>query len=362
MFISELASALLGLIVGVILQDPITRLYRNIKKWFRKVFYRLKPNKENMTDGCFILGSRNTSVYVLDGDGYRAFLPQNIEIDIVDGNKDYGEYAEEVNYFYRLTVEDLETRRKNGEDALPWDGATLSLAKYAISRTADSEEFRIRITLATNTYYYTFSVINHLNDICPATGRQMARYIEDYQFQQSNKYHLPNSVGVCFQVVTKDYFTVFSRRASSSGFRPGESDCSIVEGLNQQDISNHSINLEEVALRAFQEEICDARKEELEISILGLVFDKQYNQWNFIGLINCGLTQKDIIRRRNSGTSGKWELTIDFIQMDLKKIMVFLSSHKMWDMGLVTLYFSLIQGGGFSKKKIDQMISSYLPR
>ena len=35
MFISELASALLGLIVGVILQDPITRLYRNIKKWFR---------------------------------------------------------------------------------------------------------------------------------------------------------------------------------------------------------------------------------------------------------------------------------------------------------------------------------------
>ena len=84
MFISELVSAFIGLIVGVVLNDPLTSLYRKVRKFIRKTFYRLHKAKENaMANGCFLFGPRNTSVYVLDGDGYRAFLPDNIEIDIV---------------------------------------------------------------------------------------------------------------------------------------------------------------------------------------------------------------------------------------------------------------------------------------
>ena len=45
------------------------------------------------------------------------------------------------------------------------------------------------------------------------------------------------------------------------------------------------MDLHEVMLRAFEEEICDIDKDKTKVTILGIVFDREYNQWNNSGTI-----------------------------------------------------------------------------
>ena len=76
--------------------------------------------------------------------------------------------TKEVDFFYHLTVEDIEKRKQKGEN-VPWDGKALSLRRYIISWTPDSEEFLIKIELVISSYYYTYTAIKHLNDMYPVT-------------------------------------------------------------------------------------------------------------------------------------------------------------------------------------------------
>ena len=162
-------------------------------------------------------------------------------------------------------------------------------------------------------------------------------------------------------IKTADDKAVFAVRLNSSGFRPGENDVSIVEGVNPLlDINGHSIMFDKIAKCAVQEEICDVDESNINASILGMVFDKEYNQWNIIGCINLKLTQDEIIKRRNRGVSGKWELrTLDFQQFSPKDLMRYLSTHKMWDMGMVAIYFSLIYNH-FTVETIEKYARKYL--
>lgn len=365
--ISELISAVMGIILGVILNDPISKAYLFLKKKIIKYYYKFIRKKAKTagsgsmdTHGNFIFGNRQTSIHILDGDGHREYQPENMQFDIVDKEPDFGMMKNEVEYFHSITVKEIEEKAKNGEN-IPWNGDTLSLRKYAISRTPNSEEFRIRLELVINPYYYTYAAIMHLNDPCPDTGKTLKQYIDEYSFEAVGSYVLPNSVGMIIQVVTKDGYTFFSRRSDVSGFRPGESDVSIVEGLSDQDIINHTLALDKAMIRAFQEEICDVddRDNEITPSVLGFAFDRQYNQWNIIGVIHCTLSCEEIIRRNASGLSGGWELKLEPVLFDIEHTMQYLSTHKMWDMGIVTLYLSLVNDGN-SRNRIDKYILKHL--
>ena len=179
--------------------------------------------------------------------------------------------------------------------------------------------------------------------------------------ENNTVYPLPNSVGICLCVRTKDNKLIFAVRSAESGYRPGESDVSVVEGLNPQyDMKLHSLDLSSACYRAVYEEIGNIEEEKVEISVLGLVFDKAYNQWNFIGDVYINMTQDELIARRNSGASGKWELkALDFVRFHPKDIFQYLSTHQMWNMGIVTVYFTLVYNG-FSKVSLDKYIKQYL--
>ena len=114
-----------------------------------------------------------------------------------------------------------------------------------------------------------------------------------------------------------------------------------------------------MAIRGLQEEIGNIPKEKISVDLLGFVFDKKYNQWNIIGQIYINLTQDELIKRRNSGSGGKWELkSIDFVPFTPKETVAYLATHRIWDMGLVTTYFSLVWAG-YSKDSIDQQINKH---
>lgn len=345
----EIFLIFLGMIITVVFQDYITDIWLRIKKAHRKVVNKGKKVMLNYQE--FFWGNRKTDIVVIDGDGYRAFSDTDIVIKIEEN--DTPSWPDDVICLFNDTLARFRESEAVGE-SIPWNGAVLSLYKYRVSRTADTESYAVNLFLRKSNYYWTYSTIQNL-----ATGKPSLRekYIDTYVFENDNIYELPNSVGLCLLVITKDNKAIFAKRSNSSGFRPGEFDVSVVEGINPElDVINRTMSFTSMAIRAIQEEIGDIDKSKMEVDILGVVFDKGYNQWNAIGCCNIGLECDEIIKRRNSGASGKWELTdLVFITFSPKDVICFLSKNKVWDMGMITAYYSLARNG-YSKKKIDEWI------
>lgn len=342
------------MIISIIFQEPLNQLYLKIR---RALFKSLHKNKKTAISKAqtFIIGERVTTVVVIDGDGYVDFKNKNIVFHVCE----LLPYAlpDEISQYYENTVADLDKRKERGE-VVPWNGSTLSLYKYVVSRTADFEDYKLEVFLAKNDYYTVYSTIHNLNNGKPSLRE---KYIETFDFENNTLYPLPNSIGLCLCVRTSDDKLIFAVRSTDSGYRPGQSDVSVVEGLNPQyDLKLHSLDLLSACNRAVYEEIGNIETDKIDVSVLGLVFDKEYNQWNFIGDVSVDMTQDELISRRNSGTSGKWELKVlDFVKFHPKDIFQYLSTHKMWDMGIVTVYFTLVHNG-FSKDKLQQFIEKYL--
>lgn len=355
----DIAKIVGSTIFGMIIKQPFDVLFKELKRKFRIIRLKIwQPKEWEASEQNFIFCRRTTSVFIVDGDGVRSFQPENLRIEVVSAKHDFGDMSKEVDYFYNQTVRNIEERQNKGE-TVPWNGDTLSLYKYEISRTQVNEEYSLYIELLMNKYYNTYSVIHHLNDVCPETNKCLKEYIDNFSFEQSGTYQLPNSIGICLQVFTKDDYTIFSKRSIHSGFRPGESDVSIVEGLNADDIVNHQIDIKQAATRAFLEEICEANGKEIDIQLLSMIFDKNWNQWNIVGCVYADLTRETILERHNSGSSGKWEISrMDFVPAELKDIFVYISSHRMWDTGLTTLYLSLCNYG-YSRKKLNKALDKY---
>lgn len=352
-----ITSGIIGIVLGVLLEDPIKGVYSSIIKACRRRYYKLFPARD-LHSSAFFFGGRETSVTVIDGNGRALYDPKNIVCIVVPKPQ---AQVSAVDYWYSKLSDDHD-RQADGGGFTTWDGLLFSLLKFDISRTAGDENPVLRLYVYQTHYSLVSAVINNLDREVPTQTEKLSDYIDNFKFRPMEPYILPNGIGVAATVITRDNKIVFVRRSERSGFRPGESDISIVEGLfPREDHTHQGINFRDVFSRGFNEEICeiDQEADELDISILGLVFDRKYNQWNIIGTISSSLTQEEIISRHNSGTLGKWELSrLDFVDFSIRDVLLYCSSHEMWDMALVDLYFSLVFHG-HSKKKIDAQIARH---
>lgn len=356
----DLLSAILGGIVSLIINEllghPVSRFINLCKRGLRIIKNTIIPPPPPPDD--FLFGKKQTSVYLLESKGDSTGIDHNNIYINVNSDKSVkeGEMSAEIEYFCQQYDG---SNDENGN----WNGHPLSLYRYSISRTPGYESPVLSLTLLRNRYFLTKLIIQNKNVLCPITNRRMADYIDSYNFCRENIYELPNSIGVCFMVETNDGKLIFSRRDEHAGLRPGEWDVSVVEGLDEtKDAFGGKVNIEAVFYRAINEELCSMKISEIYngINILALVIDKEYGQWNFIGTVSCSLSEQEIMARRANGdVEDRWELIdLAFCKKNLKEIMTFLSSHKMWDMGLATVYYSLL-AMGYSRERIDKAIMKY---
>lgn len=303
----------------------------------------------------FTLDKRETSVVVIDGDGEDRINSENIRVHITESISP--PWPEEVEQYYVKTESEMRRKDERGEK-VPWNGPVFSLRSYSIGRTSGYEEKTIDLFFVLTRYYWIYSTIHNLGS---GRGSLRKKYIDNFLFDNDSTYILPNGFGICMQVRTSDNKAIFAVRSNSCGFRPGENDVSVVEGLNPvKDYNGGKINFDEITKRALREEICKFEEKETSIALLGMIFDEEYNQWNIIGFINLKLTEDEILKRRNKGTSDKWELqSLNFIPFTLEDIMFYLSTHPMWDAGLVTVYFSLVYNR-FKDKEIEECAKRFL--
>lgn len=180
----------------------------------------------------------------------------------------------------------------------------------------------------------------------------MSKKLMEFE-QDSEQYEIPNAMGLALMVVTKDQYLIFTKRSMKRKIRKGEYDCSIVEGLKIEH-DNYNIDTDEYldmeCYRAYQEEIC-ANSEDITIQINGLILDKEYGQWNFIGTVFTEKCKEDIMYEHATRKDTYEKNTLEFIPFikDGKKTTEFIDAGikkfrriGMWDTALAVLKATLL--------------------
>lgn len=332
-----LIGGIVGLLLGVIFEDPLKDMWRAITRFFRRLFVKQKDVQDPYY---FSLGSEMTSFVVCDGDGEMTFAPENIETRLTSTKPAFEEDLQELkNEIERIQEENLQ----NGESH-SWNGPLFALEKHMILRTNINEDMKAVFTF-TPSDYYTFKAINTNLDKMLPNGQTIK---EKYLAHANHKrpiVQIANGFGVALVVVTADGQTILTKRSPESGVRPDELDIGIVEAVHpSQDrhASGQGPDFYKTSIRGAKEEL-GLTVSEQDIKLLGYGVDEEYYQWNIIGILYCKETSEEIVQNRSRGISGKWELEdLRFVPFKINQILKILKEEKMWSTAKIALYWGLI--------------------
>lgn len=319
---------------------------------FASITRKMLPNEyyaSHISHGNFYFGSIPTSVDIILWDSVKKLAVENISFD---------------NTSIDIPLYQKIERYRSAEEFEVQNNTMISLVDTKVVLNDETEEKKLSVRYQEIKYHLFYKTLAIWRQV------ELDRMISEYDWR-SDIYQIPNAMGLAFMVITSDGKMLFTRRSNQRRVRPNEYDCSIVEGLKKTGATKSgeaydifdALYLENEIKRAFCEEVCSVDSG-LNINIYGLVIDKKYGQWNFVGAIETDLTSEEITRlhamredtyeenqmlfvncKNESGSLQKSELA-----QNLKVFLV----DGMWDMALTAVYSALLQIG-YSDQQIREM-------
>ena len=166
-------------------------------------------------------------------------------------------------------------------------------------------------------------------------------------------FEIPNAMGLAMMLVTADGSLVFSRRSRSRRIRPGEFDCTAVEGLQMEveDEKTGGYDVEDQAyvehefLRIYREEICEDTQG-VRLLVNGILLDRDYGQWNIAGTVFTPKTSAELQREHPYREDSYEQNELIFVKPDqLKTALEEMRRVGMWDTALAVLQLTLLRMG-----------------
>jgi len=350
--ISSLVGGIIGLILGVVFEEPLKTAKKSLVKRIRTIFLRKRlviPSPET-----FALGNLKTAWLVIDGNGELSYTPETIKCRVETTPITLPPEIQSL----RKSIEERERKKKDKGQDYQWNGPLYALERYSIGRTIPDENLEVVFTFRT-TDYFTFQATVASLDLNlvkpPATLTIRQKYLQNQNLLQPIPF-LANGFGVVLVIITSDQKIILSRRSDRSGVRPGEIDVSVVEALHpilDRSIKQLAPDLYHAAIRGAQEELGIELVQD-DIIFLGFGVDIEYYQWNMLGMAHTSETAMQVLEKRKCGTRGKWELkTLEIIDSNPKVVLNFLRKEKMWSTTLVAIYWALVHEYG--KKQVDKI-------
>lgn len=309
---------------------------------------------KNTPRGNFYFGAISTAVDIVLWDSFAAIESKNI-------------YFEKTNL--RIPLYDQIKHTRSDLSFEPQNNKMISLVGTDVVLNNDTEEKILHVRYQNIEYRLFYKTLSLWNQF------ELNKVITMFDYR-SGVYQIPNAMGLAFMVITSDKRMLFTRRSLKRRVRSGEYDCSIVEGLKpfgknskgEQYDTNSEYFLDFEIHRAFREEVCTSDND-LDIRIYGLVLDKKYGQWNFVGTIITPLSSEEIKHAHSlrddtyeenemefvSFVNGNGEITMSQIKQHLRLYI----SEGMWDMALSAIYASL-RCVGFTETQIHDMTKELL--
>lgn len=297
-------------------------------------------------------GNVETRWLCVSGDGLAAIPWKNAQCLVLDKRVDIPRSLHgEVKYW---------------ENQLPkegkFNGEQLSIGRISGAPLDSKEEPCIHTEFVINTY----AEYKAVNDTAKGLKVRKAGLMNWTDVNTLRSY-LKMGVGINCALITADKKLVLGRRDPTvCAIRPNQYDIGAVEGLSKhlelkEAKAQGSFDLEDVFKRALWEEFRIERPEITKLDLLGVGYDYEWCQINFIGLAETSETFEEINNRQRRIEEKRREyeylLGIPF-QGSMSKLKSTLRGEDIWSCGLITLWLSL----AFKRqnlRQVSQILSTF---
>lgn len=348
--LSNLFSAIVGIVVGVILEDPLTKIRDAVTHRARRLFYK-KPSRINRSEK-FSFGTLISSWYIVDGDGELTYQPKTITTHY---ENDYLTLPDDLKKRKIKIDKEQDEKRKKGQQFFS-NGDRYYLDGFTINRSDYKENLTLELFFGPSDYYTFLATNMGLED---AVLRE--QYLKDVTWQSPVKY-FSNSFGVNLAIITSDEYILIPKRSGLVGTNKNLYNISINEGLSRtfdRGINGQSPDLYRCAIRGAVEELGLSDITAGDVKFLSFGVDTKYAQWALLGMAKTTKTAEEILQWRSRGVKDKWESAeIEIVKFTVKDVVAFVHSHPQWaPAGLACLYHTLVHE--FRRVVVDKEIAKH---
>ena len=341
----DLITAAVGIALGVLIEDPLTRVRDNLLHKYKKLFY--KP--PHIPSENFYMGTIKTDWRILDGNGEEEYAPDTITTRFENKNLLLSEEAKKE----KAVIEtEQKQNHKNGK-SFAWNGEIFTIDKFIVTRSGGEEKLALDLWFH-EADYYSFLATNRT--------LQKLGIPKDHDWKNPIK-GFCNSLGLDLCVVTEDDYLILSKRSGTVGTYKNLYHISVNEGLSRtldRGVKSQAPDVYRCAIRGIAEELGVPDVNVDDISLLSFGVDTKRAQWGLLGIAKIKRKAEEILEWRKQGAKDKWETgEIHLIKFRLVEIMQFINEHREWTpAGLPTLYHTLVHE--FSRKKVHDAIEKYI--
>lgn len=351
MELKDVIIASIGLILGVLFEEPLTRLRDALIHRYKRLFYK-KPD-HLQTSTLFSFGSLKTTWMIIDGDGEGEYTPKTIATHY-EGHP--LELPEDLEKRKKEIAKDENAKKKAGKPFL-WNGDRYFLEKFVINRTEQTENLALHLWFRP-TDYYTFLATNiSLDD-----ESLRKEYLSNVDWELTAPKYFSNDFAVYLLVITSDEYVVLTKRSNTVGVYPNVYSSSLTEGISRtldRGTTTLAPDIYRCAIRGVGEELGVTDMPISDVTLLSFGVNTRYVQWSILGFAKVNKTVEEILDFRSRGVRDKWENSeFNVVKFDLHEIVKYVFSHQPWAPGaLANIYQVLVHE--FGREKTDKAISAY---
>lgn len=348
-----LIGAVLGVIFTTIFQKPLDRTWDGLRRSVHR-FFRT-PSQPNPPE-TFALGKRTFPFIVVDGDGEHIYQPHTITTKLEVSQPALPDEIQQL----RAVIADREAQKKAAGYPAMWNGPSVALERYAISRTIPQENLELTLTFRPSDYFTFQATMMSLDLLLPGQPERTTlreRYLTNIDLSVPIPF-LAQLFGVTVVVFSADdHELILSRRSGETGARPHELDVTFCEGVHptlDRAARHPGPDLYRTAIRGASEEVGLELYED-DITFLGFGLDIEYYQWQLLGMARLRTSVSEAFQRRRRGTAGKWETRqFEVCSSEPKQLFCKIQNECLWAMAWVAIYWALVRVHG--RASVDRAV------
>jgi len=354
--IQILVGGLIGVILTVLLEEPLRRTTERAIRLVKRLTYRPEYSPKPLDTFCF--DDVITSWIVLDGDGVFEYMPETIECYYNPNEENLPPDLLER----KKQIQQQEKEKEQRGLQYRWNGRRYSLERFTIGRTEMEENLRLQLHFRASDYH-TFLATNMSLDKKASDEDSITlhqKYLQEVDWRKPVKF-FSNAFGINLAVITSDRYLIIAQRSEFVGSRPGQFGASVNEGLSRDlDRSDRSDapDIYRCAIRGTMEELGIGLRRS-DICFLSFGVDTQYCQWGLLGMARTDQRMEQISRMRGAGVKDKWESSkLHPVPFEVDAVVRFVLSNSPWaTAALACIYHTLVHE--FKRPRVDAAIMKH---
>lgn len=297
------------------------------------------PGSLLLVDQCMFFGQTRTLWVRRFGDGTAPLKFEDVKCVFVD---------EEIDFPPALYQARLESKQRIEADPRLRNGSLAALVDITHRYIGDEERPALSLKFGLSRYADFLAIANH-----PSAHEVKRTHLRGWDLKGTPIPFLSQGVGIHVVVTTADEKIVFTRRSSDVGPRRGQLDVGVVEGISRhletQGVlkAGANFNIEETFRRGIREEFGLPNSLQEGLELLGLGYDLQYGQWNFLGHCKANCTFSELVRFWQSDSKTPEEYSELYpVGLSPTDIAARVKREAIWSSALAALRYSTIRRMG----------------